>query len=32
MFEIKFSGNEAIDTCFNDEYVLLGHNFDFFGG
>ena len=28
----KFSWNERIDTCFNVEYVLLGRNFDFFGG
>ena len=28
-FGTKFSGNEENDTCFNAEYVLLGHNFDF---
>ena len=29
----KFSWNdEGIDTCFNVKCVLLGHNFDFFGG
>ena len=27
-----FSWNEESDVCFNVEYVLLGHNFDFFGG
>ena len=28
----KFSLNEGIDTCFDVECVLLGHNFDFLGG
>ena len=28
----KCSWNEGIDTCFNVECVLLGHNFYFFGG
>ena len=28
----KFSENEGIDTCFNVECVLRGHNFDFLGG
>ena len=28
----KLSWNEKIDTCFNVECVLLGRNFDFFGG
>ena len=28
----KFSWNESTGTCFNVEYVLLGCNFDFFGG
>ena len=32
IFETKFSWNEEIDTCFNVEYVLLGRNFDCFGG
>ena len=31
-FGTKFSWNEVIDTCFNVEYVLLDHNFDFRGG
>ena len=30
--ETKFSWIEEIDTCFNVECVLLGPNFDFFGG
>ena len=32
IFGIIFSWNERIDTCLNVECVLLGHNFDFFGG
>ena len=32
IFETKFSWNEGIDICFNVEYVLLGRNFDYFGG
>ena len=32
IFGTKFSWNEGIDTCFNVEYVLLGRNFDYFGG
>ena len=32
IFGSKFSWNEVIDTCFNVEYVLFGHNFDFLGG
>ena len=28
----KFSWNEGTDTCFNAECVLLGRNFDIFGG
>ena len=31
IFETKFSWNKGIDTCFNVEYVLFGHNFDFLG-
>ena len=31
IFGTKFSWNEAIDTCFNVECVLFGHNFDFLG-
>ena len=29
IFGTKFFWNEAIDTCFNVEYALLGRNFDF---
>ena len=32
IFETKFFCNEEIDTSFNVECVLLGRNFDFFGG
>ena len=32
VFGTKFSWNEGIDTCFNVECMLLGHNFDFLGG
>ena len=32
IFGTKFSWNEEIGTCFNVECVLLGRNFDFFGG
>ena len=32
IFGTKFSWNEEIDTCFNVECVLLGHNFDFLDG
>ena len=32
VFGTKFSWNEAIDTCFNVECVLLGRNLDFIGG
>ena len=32
IFGTKFSWNEGIDTCFNVECVLLGRNFDYFGG
>ena len=32
IFGIKFSWNEGIDICFNVECVLIGRNFDFFGG
>ena len=32
IFETKFSWNEEIDTSLNVEYVLLGRNFDCFGG
>ena len=32
IFETKTSWNDGIDTCFNVECVLLGHNFDFLGG
>ena len=32
IFGTKFSWNGEIDTCFNVECVLLGRNFDFFGG
>ena len=32
IFGTKFSWNDGIDTSFNVEYVLLGHNFDFLGG
>ena len=32
IFGTKFSWNGWIDTCFNFECVLLGRNFDFFGG
>ena len=28
----KVSWNEGIDTCFNVKCVLLGRNFDYFGG
>ena len=31
IFGTKFSCNEGIDTCFNVECVLLGHNFEFLG-
>ena len=32
IFGTKFFWNAGIDTCFNVEYVLLGRNFDYFGG
>ena len=32
IFGTKSSWNEGIDTYFNVEWVLLGHNFDFLGG
>ena len=32
VFGTNFSWNERIDTCFNVECVLLGHNFVFLGG
>ena len=32
IFGTKFPWNEGIDTCFNVECVLLGHNFNFLGG
>ena len=32
IFGTKFFWNVGIDTCFNVEYVLLGRNFDYFGG
>ena len=32
IFGTKFSWNEDIDICFNVKCVLLGRNFDFFGG
>ena len=32
IFGTKFSTNEGTDTCFNVECVLLGRNFDYFGG
>ena len=32
IFGTKYSWNEGIDTCFNVECGLLGHNFDFPGG
>ena len=32
IFGTKFSWNEGIDTCFNVKCVLLGRNFDYFGG
>ena len=32
IFETKLSWNKGVDTCFNVECVLLGRNFDFFGG
>ena len=31
-FGTKFSCSEKTDTCFDVECVLLGCNFDFFGG
>ena len=31
-FGTNSSWNEGIDTCFNVECVLLGHNFAFLGG
>ena len=31
IFGTKFSWNEGIDTCFNVECVLLGHNFYYYG-
>ena len=31
-FGTKFFGNEGIDTWFNVDCLLLGRNFDFFGG
>ena len=32
LFGNTFSWNEGIDTCFNVECVLLGHNFNFLSG
>ena len=32
IFGTKFPWNEGVDTYFNFECVLLGHNFDYFGG
>ena len=32
LFGTKLSWKEGIDICFNVECVLLGRNFDFFGG
>ena len=32
LFGTKFSCNEETDPCFNVECVLIGRNFDFFGG
>ena len=32
IFVTEFSWNEEIDTCFNVECVLLGRNYDYFGG
>ena len=32
IFGTKFFWNVGIDTCINVEYVLLGRNFDYFGG
>ena len=32
LFGTNFSWNEGSDICFNVEYVLFGHNFDFLGG
>ena len=31
-FGTKFSWNDEIDTCFNVEFLLLSHNFDFLDG